>query len=135
MPNDPAPGRGIVLFDGECPFCRKSIRILQSLDWFGRLHYQNCRDTANLPPCAEPLIPAKLIEEMHVVDPGRGRARAGFRGVRWALWRLPLGMLAAPWLYVPGVPWLGDRIYKWVAKNRFKLVPCDDTGCRVPLRK
>ena len=33
-----------------------------------------------------------------------------------------------------GVPWLGNKLYLWVAKNRFDLVPCDDGGCRVPLR-
>ncbi|MGL4421626.1 MAG: thiol-disulfide oxidoreductase DCC family protein [Gemmataceae bacterium] len=133
---DPAPGRGVVLFDGLCPFCRKSIRIIQRLDWFGRLHYQNCRDTASLPPCETPLEPQKLIEEMHVVPGHRQSAHAGFRAVRWMFWRLPATVLIAPLLYLPGVPWIGGKVYRWVARNRFQLVPCDESGvCQLPARR
>ena len=132
---DPAPGRGVVLFDGDCAFCRKSVGILKQLDWLGRLHYQSARDTDKLPPSAEPLHTEKMLEEMHVVTPDRQRAFAGFRAFRWMAWRLPLTLPIAPLLYVPGVPWLGDRVYKWIAKNRFNLVPCRDGACKVPLRK
>lgn len=127
--------RATVLFDGDCAFCRRSIRILDSLDWFGRLHFQNARDTENLPSVAVPLDPQKLIEEMHVVPPARDRAYAGFSAFRWMAWRMPPTLLLAPLLYVPGALWLGNRIYRWVARNRFNLVPCDDGGCKVPLKK
>jgi predicted DCC family thiol-disulfide oxidoreductase YuxK len=76
-----------------------------------------------------------LIEEMHVVTPYGQHAYAGFRAFRWIAWRLPLTMLVAPLLYVPGVPWLGNKVYRWVAKHRFQLVPCDDGGCKVPLKR
>jgi predicted DCC family thiol-disulfide oxidoreductase YuxK len=132
---DPAPGHGVVLFDGECPFCRRTIRIVKKLDWFARLHYQSCRELDKLPPCAVPLDAERMIEEMHVVPPRRDRAYAGYSAVRWMFWRLPPVAWLAPFLYVPGVPWLGNKVYRWVAKNRFDLVPCDENGCRVPLRK
>jgi predicted DCC family thiol-disulfide oxidoreductase YuxK len=131
---DPARGKAVVLFDGSCPFCRRSIAILQSLDWFGRLHVQNCRETDKLPPCDVPLVPKKLIEEMHVVTPDRKKVYAGFAAFRWMAWRLPLLTLTAPFLYLPGVPWLGNKAYLWVAKNRFKLVPCTDGVCELPKR-
>jgi predicted DCC family thiol-disulfide oxidoreductase YuxK len=132
---DPAPGRAVILFDGDCPFCRKSMRILKRLDWLNRLHCQNARETESLPPCTVPLDSNRLIEEMHVVPADRTRAYAGYAAFRWMAWRLPLVAWLAPLLYIPGIPWIGDRIYKWIAKNRFGLVPCDDGGCRVPLRK
>jgi predicted DCC family thiol-disulfide oxidoreductase YuxK len=50
-------------------------------------------------------------------------------------WRLPLLWAVAPLLYLPGVPWLGQKVYLWVARNRFNLVPCHDGGCAVPLDK
>jgi predicted DCC family thiol-disulfide oxidoreductase YuxK len=128
---DPAPGKAVLLYDGECPLCRRGVRMLKRLDWLKRLHYQNCRDTAHLPPCAAPLDPQKLVEQMHLVTPDRRRVRVGFGAFRWMAWRLPLTMLIAPLLYLPGVPWLGRRAYLWVAKNRFNLVPCDDGGCRI----
>jgi predicted DCC family thiol-disulfide oxidoreductase YuxK len=132
---DPHLGRGVVLYDGECPFCRKSVGVLKRLDWFGRLAFQNGRDVANLPPSAVPLDPQKLIEEMHVVTPDRQRAYAGFSAFRWIAWRLPVTALFAPLAYLPGVLPLGNRAYRWVARNRFDLVPCHDGACRVPLRK
>jgi predicted DCC family thiol-disulfide oxidoreductase YuxK len=132
---DPAPGKAVVLYDGDCPFCRKSVAVLKPLDWLGRLHFQSARDLEKLPHSREPLDPQKLIEEMHVVTPDREHAHAGFRAFRWMAWRLPATVLIAPLLYLPGVLWLGNKVYRWVAKNRFNLVPCDDGGCKVPLRK
>ena len=46
-------------------------------------------------------------------------------------WRLPATALIAPFLYIPGVPWLGNKAYLWIAKNRFKLIPCKDGNCAV----
>lgn len=134
-PPAPAAGRGVVLYDGACPLCLRSVRLLERLDWLNRLHYQNARDTASLPACEVPLVPKRLIEEMHVVTPDRKRAHAGFRAFRWMAWRLPLTLPLAPLLYLPGVPWLGHRMYLWVAKNRFKLVPCRDGVCTIPTRR
>lgn len=132
---DPFPGRAVVLFDGECAFCRKSVGILKRLDWFGRLAYQSGRELDRLPPSAEPLDPTRLVEEMHVVTPDRQHAHAGFNAFRWMAWRLPLTTLIAPLLYLPGVLWLGNRAYRWVARNRFHLVPCHDGVCQVPLKR
>ncbi len=132
---DLAPGQAVVLYDGDCPLCRASVPWLRRLDWLRRLHYQNARQTDQLPPCAEPLQPARLLEEMHVVPAHRQRAYAGFQAFRWMAWRFPLTMPLAPLAYIPGVPWIGNRIYLWVARNRYNLVPCHDGGCQVPLRR
>lgn len=126
--------RAIVLYDGDCPFCRRSVRILRALDWLGRLEFQSARDTANLPRTTVSLDRIKLLEEMHVVTPARDRAYVGFSAFRWIAWRLPLTWPLAPFLYIPGVLTLGNRVYRLVARNRFDLVPCDD-HCRVPLKK
>lgn len=131
---DTAPGRGVVLYDGQCPLCQRSIRLLKPLNWFHALHFQDARDTDHLPPSAVPLEPKRLLEEMHVVTPDRKRAFAGFRAFRWMAWRMPLFWPVAPWLYLPGVLWVGNRIYLWVAKNRFDLVACHDGVCRLPVK-
>lgn len=128
-------GKGVVLYDGACPLCQRSVRILKKLDWLKKLHFQDARDTRNLPPSEVPLVPKRLIEEMHVVTPDRKRVFAGFRAFRWMAWRMPLTLPLAPFLYLPGVPWLGNKVYLWVAKNRFKLVPCQDGVCRLPARQ
>lgn len=130
---DPHAGKGIVLFDGMCPLCLKSVAILKKLDWLGLLHFQNARDTKNLPASEVPLIQKRLIEEMHLLTPDRKHAPAGFKAFRWIAWRLPLLMPMAPFLYIPGVPWIGNKVYLWIAKNRFRLVPCKDGVCHIPV--
>jgi len=123
--------QAILLFDGECAFCRKGVALLRRLDWSGRIHPQDARDTANLPPCAVPLLPEKLLEEMHVVTPDRQHVYAGYRAVRWLAWRLPPLWPLAPFFYLPGSLWLGGKLYRWIARNRFKIVPCEHGVCRV----
>jgi predicted DCC family thiol-disulfide oxidoreductase YuxK len=125
------PGPAILLFDGECAFCRKGVSILRRMDWLNRIAYRDARDTANLPPCSEPLEPQKLLDEMHVVTPDGQRAFAGYRAIRWLSWRVPPLWLVAPLLYLPGALWLGTWVYRWIAKNRFKLVPCEHGQCRI----
>lgn len=132
---DPFPGQAVVLYDGDCPLCQRSVAILRRLDWFHTLAFQNARDTDRLPPSATPLDPKRLLEEMHVVAPDRQTARAGFRAFRWMAWRLPVTLPLAPLFYLPGVPWVGNRVYRWVAKNRLNLVPCRDGACRVPQKR
>ena len=132
---DPAPGKAVVLFDGDCRFCQKSVAVLRRLDWGRALHFQSARETDRLPPSAVPLDQHAMLKEMHLVTPDRQRAFAGFSAFRWLAWRLPLTLPLAPLAYLPGVPWLGNRVYLWVAKNRFDLVPCDGGACRVPLRR
>jgi predicted DCC family thiol-disulfide oxidoreductase YuxK len=131
----PAAGKGVVLYDGQCPLCQRAVRWLQRLDWFKRLHFQDCRDTANLPKSDGPLILDRLLDEMHLVTPDRTRTYAGYQAFRWIAWRLPLTVWLAPLLYVPGVPWLGNKLYLWVAKNRYNLVPCKDGVCTLPRKK
>jgi predicted DCC family thiol-disulfide oxidoreductase YuxK len=132
---DPARGKGVVLYDGLCPLCQRSVRVLKRLDWRHKLHFQDCRDTANLPASAVPLELKTMLEEMHVVTPDRQRAYAGFAAFRWIAWRIPVTMPLTPLLYLPGVPWLGRKVYLWVAKNRYNLVPCKDGVCELPKRK
>jgi predicted DCC family thiol-disulfide oxidoreductase YuxK len=131
----PAASQATVLYDGECAFCRKSVSILQKLDWLKALRYQNGREVEKLPATEPPLQPERLIEEMHLVTPDGLHVYAGFAAFRWMAWRLPLLWIIAPFLYLPGVPWLGNKVYLWIARNRFKLAPCKDGACELPLRK
>ncbi|HEV3383881.1 MAG TPA: DUF393 domain-containing protein [Gemmata sp.] len=128
---DLAAGKAIVLYDGNCPLCQRSVRLLKRLDWLKRFHYRNCRETEKLPPCEVPLIPSRLLEEMHLVTPNRKRSYAGFAAFRWMAWRMPLTCGIAPLLYLPGARWCGNKVYKWVARNRYNLVPCKDGVCTI----
>ncbi|MCE9533353.1 MAG: DUF393 domain-containing protein [Planctomycetes bacterium] len=126
--------KAVVLYDGTCPLCQKSVSILKRLDWLRRLSYHDARDTDQLPETPVKLDAEKMLQEMHVLTPDRQRAYAGFRAFRWIAGRLPILWAFWPLMFVPGVPWLGNRVYRWVARNRYNLVPCHDGQCAVPLR-
>lgn len=128
-------GKGVVLFDGECPLCLKSVHILRRLDWFNRLDFQNARDWDQIPVNDANLVQERLIEEMHVLRPDRQKAYAGFRAFRWIAGRLPLLWCLYPLLFLPGIPTIGQRIYLWIAKNRFHLVPCHNGICTIPSKR
>ena len=126
--------KAIVLYDGECPLCQSSVAILKRLDWLGRLRFQDARDREHLPASEVPLHADRLLVEMHLLTPDRKRVNAGFAAFRWMAGRLPFLWAIWPLLFLPGVPWLGRKIYGWVARNRFHLVPCHDGQCAVPPR-
>ena len=132
---NPTTGKAVVLYDGDCPFCQRSVRILQRFDWLKKLHCQDCRDTERLPKTDVPLDAERMLEEMHLVTPDRKRVYAGFSAFRWMAWRMPPTWLIAPFLYLPGVLWLGNRVYRWVAHHRYQIVPCKDGVCTLPRRK
>jgi predicted DCC family thiol-disulfide oxidoreductase YuxK len=130
--SDSTTPKAIILYDRNCQFCQRSIRLLKRLDWLKRFHCQDCRDIASLPACDMPLDPKCLLEEMHLVTPNRKRSYAGFAAFRWMAWRMPLSCGIAPLLYLPGARWCGNKVYKWVARNRYNLVPCKDGVCTIP---
>ncbi len=127
--------RALLLYDGNCALCRKGVAQLKKLDWFGVLRYADARDREHLPATDPPLNPGRLLEEMHLVTSAGGRIYRGFGAFRWLAWRLPLLWPLAPFLYLPGVPAVGQRLYLWVARNRFRLVPCHGGVCTLPPRK
>jgi predicted DCC family thiol-disulfide oxidoreductase YuxK len=112
--------------------CRKSRDILKRLDWFDRLRFDNARDPEKVPACNPPLEPGRLLEEMHLLTPEGGRVYHGFAAFRWMAWRLPALWPLLPLLYIPGIGRLGQRVYLWVARNRFQLVPCHGGVCSPP---
>lgn len=123
-----------VLYDGDCAFCVQSVRLLRLLDWTRYLDYVDMRQKD------QPLIQAlggpseELLEQMHVLPPGRRELLHGYDAIRWLLWRLPMVCWLAPFLYVPGVPGLGRKVYEWIARHRFRLVPCRHGVCQIQHR-
>jgi len=119
-------GRIQVLYDGFCPLCRRTIRLLACLDLFQRLQFLDFRllDLSEYNRSqALNLNPANLEKEMYVVS--RGQAYHGFYGYRLIALAVPVFWLFAPWLFVPLVSSLGASIYGFVARNRMKLLMCD----------
>src|ERR1043165_5842195 len=121
-----------VFYDGDCAFCCKSIGLLKKLDWRGKLHYVNVRNESQPVLHEPPLVGAPLLEQMHVLPADGQKLLGGYRAIRWLSWRLPATWLIAPLLYLPGMTYVGQKIYLWVARNRYKIVPCEHGVCEVP---
>ncbi len=122
-----ARGRIEVLYDGDCPLCRRTVRLLDGWDLFQRLELLDFRrmDLADYNARRGlRLTPDALEEEMAVVC--RGRAALGFEGYRVLAWALPLWWPAAPLLSLPGAGWAGSRIYRAIARRRLSLLRCGE---------
>lgn len=125
---------GVLLYDGQCPLCQRSVAILRRLDWGRQLAFQDARQVDRLPRVEPPLNPERLLEEMHLVPRHGQRVYHGFGAFRWLAWRVPLLFPLAPLLYLPGIPWLGQWLYLTIARNRFQLLPCKDGVCTLPVK-
>lgn len=125
--------RPVVIYDGNCPLCIRTVAVLRQLDVLGLLSYQNAREEFILPPTKPPVDRERLLEQMYVLAPGTGRRRAygGFYAFRWLAWRLPVCWPIVPLLYLPGAAGVGERVYAWIARNRFRLIPCHGGICTI----
>src|SRR6185503_21275946 len=98
-----------VLFDGGCPMCRRSVRIVRALDWNDRLQFVDATNAEARAFFAPSLTEAQVMVEMYVVDE-RQRLHGGFEGflqiarVVPLMW--PFGLIAR----LPGIRQLGHAI-------------------------
>lgn len=109
-------GRDILYYDGSCPICRGSTRLLRALDWLGRLDF---RDQNVMPDAALP-VSRETAERGVPMRTRDGRALVGFPAMRRALLQTPLGSLPALGMYAPGGRQLGRWVYGRVASERHR---------------
>jgi predicted DCC family thiol-disulfide oxidoreductase YuxK len=113
------PDRPTLIFDGECGFCRDSVRVLQRSDREGRIAVVPFQD-----PTTEARFGIKLptlAAAMHLVLPD-GRVFAGADALP-ELGRLLPGKRWLTWLFaVPGVRPIARRVYARIAARRRCLV-------------
>ena len=123
---DAYPDRDVVLFDGECNFCRDQVQTLRRMDRGGRLAFLSLHD----PRVAERypnLSHDRLMSEMVVVD-REGNDYGGSEAVKYLSRRLPMLWPAMPILHLPGTAGLWRWAYGQIAKRRYKLAgKCEDT--------
>lgn len=106
----------LVLYDGQCRFCRANVALLKALDLTGRLRYQPLND-----PSARAMI----------VVTAKGRRYSGAESVRYLTRRLPLLWWLAPILHIPGSLPFWRWLYAKVAERRywFGQLSCVDEVC------
>ena len=125
-----------VLYDDGCPLCIFQMKVLTWLDWRNGLALVPLSD-----PRAAKIAPQigreDLLEAMHCVTP-ESRIYRGARAIRFIGMRLPLLVPVALLLWIPGVIFLAEIIYRWVSRNRLlfsRLFGCKDACAILPARK
>ena len=128
-----------LLFDGQCPFCRREVAWLKRRDRNGKLAGENIA-VPGFDATVYWLTQTQVEGVMHAVFPD-GRVVTRVAAFRAAYQLVGLGWLIAPTAW-PGLRWLADRFYEWFARNRLKLgswfggPKCENGSCRVePVKK
>src|SRR5207248_3185319 len=116
-----------VYYDGACAFCRRTVACLGALDIYRTVTVVDFR---TIDPSSVGLRAELLDRSLHVIDE-RGRVTRGAAAVAQAARAVPLLAPLALVLRVPGVAWLAERAYGWVAARRLMLLDCPDGACEL----
>jgi predicted DCC family thiol-disulfide oxidoreductase YuxK len=122
--------KALVFYDGDCRFCVSSVAKLKAMDVGGRLEFKDARDPGVLRAHPE-VSPARALERMQLVRPEGGAPLEGFDAFRWIAVRLPALRPLAPLLWLPGMGWIGRKLYDRVARSRFGFGRCEGGACEV----
>ncbi len=119
--------RILVLYDGNCKLCRRTMAMLLVLDWLRALKPVNAFDRHRLETNGlGHLNDAALMTDMHAAersDDDTCRITRGYDAYQRIAWRVPLLWLTLPFIYLPPIAAVGNRIYRRVADTRACAVP------------
>jgi predicted DCC family thiol-disulfide oxidoreductase YuxK len=119
----------VVLYDGECNFCRSQIDTLRRLDGRGRLKFVSLHD-----PLVHQRYPdlshEQLMDQLWIVSRD-GSRYGGASAVRFLSRRLPILWAIAPILHFPGSLGLWQYLYRQIAKRRYRIAgrTCENGTC------
>lgn len=109
----------LVLYDDSCSLCTFQMRVITWLDWLNKVSLIPISNP-NTKTLAPDLTPAALREAIHCITP-EGRIYRGARAIRFLSARMPLAWPVALILWIPGVIWIAEIVYKWISRNRHLL--------------
>ena len=119
----------IVLWDGDCSFCYKSVVIAKKFDWFNRFIVIDSNDKDSNKVYLEGWD-GDIDKGLWAKGADSVENHVGFDGFRRMVWVMPLFWIILPLLYVPFIPSIGRVIYGWIAKNRYRF-GCNSGACKV----
>ena len=124
-----------LLYDGQCPICRKEVAWLSRFNKLGKLEFKDIND-AHFNPGQFNKTFAQLMAEIHGVYPN-GAIVQGMPVFREAYRAVGLGWIMAPTGW-PILKQLFNGLYLLFAKYRLSLgglfgaKRCQDGNCRLP---
>ncbi len=122
-----------VLYDGACGLCQRAMFWVSLCDWLKRTEQTDFRKEDERMKVASDIPLADLDKSMHIRFAKTARnpilgnyTLKGFDAFRHLSWHLPPSSLFAPLLYLPGVPFVGRKIYARIAARRHL---CNGPSC------
>jgi predicted DCC family thiol-disulfide oxidoreductase YuxK len=118
-----------VLYDGACNLCRGSVARVRRMDPRNRIELLDLHDAS-----VRRRFPQVNIDDamrlMQAVDPS-GRVYSGADAWARIGMALPGWNLVAWLLLVPGIHFVAQHFYAWVARNRYRWSRelCEDGTC------
>lgn len=125
----------VVLYDGACNLCRASVARVRRMDPRGRIELVDLHD-AGVPVRFPQVNIDEAMRLMQAVD-SCGRVYSGADA--WA--RIGLALPGWKWiawlLLVPGIHFVAQRFYGWVARNRYRWNRelCEDGTCALHVKQ
>ena len=107
-----------VLYDGACNLCRASVARVRRMDPGARIELLNLHDASVVARFPQVNFD-EAMRLMQAVDP-RGRVYSGADAWARIGLALPGWKLAAWLLLVPGIRFIAQHFYAWVARNRYR---------------
>ncbi len=118
----------IVLFDGECAFCDRSVKWVIKHDKAGRMRFASRQSAVGQQLLAEHGLPPEGVESLILIDGERVSTHS--TGTLRIAGKLPFPWkLAKVFLLVPR--FIRDFFYRAVAKRRYKIAGAIE-ACTVP---
>ena len=119
-----------IVFDGQCAFCLRSLRLLQRLDRDKVMRLYDSHKT-EVVATAFPMLAGADFENAMFAVTADGRVFRGYFAVEALLRAMPAAWPLLLLFSIPGVPFVGTRFYAWVARNRHRL-GCATDVCELP---
>jgi predicted DCC family thiol-disulfide oxidoreductase YuxK len=118
-----------VLYDGACNLCRASVARVRRMDPHARIDLLDLHD-ANVAARFPQVNFDDAMRLMQAVGP-RGRVYSGADAWARIGLTLPGWKLIAWLLLVPGIHFIAQRVYAWIAGNRYRWNRelCQDGTC------
>ncbi len=123
------PQSDVVIYDGECRFCSTNVERIARWDGKRRLSFLSLHDPLVATKYAD-LTHERLMDEIVIVDQ-QGVRHGGYRALQYLTRRLPRLWPLAPLMHLPYSGQLWNRLYRWVARRRYRLSggSCENDAC------
>lgn len=112
--------RHTLVFDGDCGFCRRSVRHLQIMDLYGTTDMVAYQDVKNLSGLHADLDEEKAKQRVYLIEPD-GEMHGGFFAFRRFCFLMPMMYPLVVIFFFPGSGIIGPWVYRWIAGHRSLL--------------